>query len=106
MTSFEKFTLGTLSVSEKSLQHCYEVSAMLDFSLIDALNEYYENKLCLDAIFEFDLAYEQIKSQRKVNDIRISIIKKYLVQTTEEINRLNVSYEKVSLNENQTPGTL
>ena len=88
MTTFEKTTLGSWSISEKSLNDLYERLEMWKQSLIDILIEYYENKHCTNALYEFELQYEQIKSVRNVDLERIRIINKYLVKTTEEINRL------------------
>ena len=88
MTSLEKNILGSWSISTASLVALRERLAMWQYSLNEIVLEYYEKKHCTDALYEFELQYKQISNQRKVDIDRIRIIDKYLVFTSEEIQRL------------------
>lgn len=88
MTTLEKTILGSWSISSASLIALRERLAMWQHSLNEIVLEYYDNKHCLDALYDFELQYNQISNKRKVDLDRIRIIDKYLVKTTEEINRL------------------
>lgn len=88
MTYLEKTILGTWSISTASLVALRERLAVWQSSLNEIVVEYYDNKHCLDALYDFELQYNQISNKRKVDLDRIRIIEKYLVRTTEEINRL------------------
>lgn len=88
MTSLEKTILGSWSISTNSLNALRERLAMWQFSLNEIVLEYYEKKHCTDALYEFELQYKHISNQKKVDIDRINIINKYLVKTTEEVNRL------------------
>lgn len=88
MTTLEKTILGSWSISTSSLNALRERLAMWQYSLREVVVEYYDNKHCIDALHEFELQYGQISNKRKVDLDRIRIIEKYLVKTTEEINRL------------------
>lgn len=88
MTTLEKSILGSWSVSIKSLEQLRERLVVWQYSLNDIVLEYYDNKHCLDAAYDFELQYSQITNKRKVDLDRVKIIQKYLVRTTEEINRL------------------
>ena len=90
MTSLEKTILGSWSISEKSLITLRERLAMWQYSLNDIVVDYYATKHCLDALYDFEMKYNQISNKRKVDLDRIRIIQKYLVRSTEEINRLVV----------------
>jgi hypothetical protein len=90
MTTLEKSILGSWSISTASLVALRERLAMWQHSLNEIVVEYYDNKHCLDAAYDFELQYNQISNKRKVDNDRIRIIEKYLVRTTEEINRLVV----------------
>lgn len=90
MTSLEKSILGSWSISTASLVALRDRLAMWQHSLNEIVFEYYDNKHCLDALYDFELQYNQISNKRKVDLDRIRIIDKYLVKTTEEINRLVV----------------
>lgn len=88
MTTLEKTILGNWSISTASLVALRERLAIWQFSLKEIVVEYYDNKHRLDALYDFELQYGQISNKRKVDIDRIRIIEKYLVKTTEEINRL------------------
>ena len=88
MTTLEKSILGNWSVSTASLIALRERLAIWQYYLNEIVVEYYDNKHCLDALYDFELQYGQISNKRKVDIDRIRIIEKYLVKTTEEINRL------------------
>lgn len=88
MTTLEKTILGNWSISTASLVALRERLAIWQFSLKEIVVEYYDNKHRLDALYVFELQYGQISNKRKVDIDRIRIIEKYLVKTTEEINRL------------------
>ncbi len=90
MTHLEKSILGNWSVSIKSLEQLRERLAIWQYYLNEIVVEYYADKHCLDALYDFELQYGQISNKRKVDLDRIRIISKYLVETTEEINRLVV----------------
>ena len=88
MTSLEKSILGSWSISTASLVALRERLAMWQYLLNEIVLKYYDNKHCLDALYDFELQYNHIANKRKVDLDRIRIIEKYLVRTTEEINRL------------------
>ena len=88
MTTLEKSILGNWSISTTSLIALRERLAIWQYYLNEIVVEYYDNKHCLDALYDFELQYGQISNKRKVDLDRIRIIDKYLVKTTEEINRL------------------
>ena len=86
MTTLEKKILGNWSISTVSIIALRERLAIWQYLLRDIVVEYYDNKHCLDALYDFELQYGQISNKRKVDIDRIRIIEKYLVRTTEEIN--------------------
>lgn len=88
MTTLEKKILGNWSISSASIIALRERLALWQYLLREIVVEYYDNKHCLDALYDFELQYGQISNKRKVDIDRINIINKYLVKTTEEINRL------------------
>ena len=90
MTTLEKTILGSWSISTTSLIALRERLAMWQHSLNGIVVDYYGRKHCLDALYDFELQYNQIKNKRKVDLDRVRIIERYLVRTTEEINRLVV----------------
>ena len=90
MTSLEKKILNNWSISTASLIALRDRVAMWQHSLTDLMVGYYENIHCVDAVYQFEVQYKQISINRKVDLERIRIISKYLVETTEEINRLVV----------------
>ena len=90
MTSLEKTILGSWPISVASLVALRERLAIWQHSLNEIVVEYYDDKHCLDAVYDFELQYNQISNKSKVDVDRIRIIEKYLVRTTEEINRLVV----------------
>ena len=90
MTTLEKTILGSWSISTASLVALRKRLAVWQYSLNEIVLEYYDNKHRLDALFDFELQYRQISNKRKVDLDRIRIINKYLVTTSEEINRLVV----------------
>ncbi len=90
MTTTEKSIMGNWSVSTASLIALRERLAIWQHYLNGIVVEYYDNKHRLDALYDFEIQYGQITNKRKVDIERIRIIQKYLVRTTEEINRLVV----------------
>ena len=88
MTTLEKTILGSWSISTASLVALRERLAVWQYSLNEIVVEYYYKKHCLDALYDFEFQYNQISNKRKVDIDRIRILEKYLVRTTEEINRL------------------
>ena len=90
MTTLEKKIMGNWSISTASLVALRERLAVWQYYLNEIVVEYYDNKHRLDALYDFEIQYGQISNKRKVDLDRVRIIEKYLVRTTEEINRLVV----------------